>query len=361
MKRHERGFQTAVFPHTLDQDAHICAWRGQQFRGAEVVVDEPVVNIQVMTVGMTYRDLVITGMETMPRLGEESYGDSFYETWGGIANMTRVCRSLGMSTALATAVGEDDSSDLLLRDMTAMGVDTSLTERHPGWHLPVTVALSLPGDRAMVTVEKEPPTAITAHLDQARFHADAIIVDMRDPSSEWLTAARSRGSKVYASRGHDPSGDWGTEALAEGGTCDMWMLNDMEACAFTGETDVMKAARALTSHVPLVVVTRGAHGMVGVDATTGEEASVAAFPVTPRTTTGAGDSTLAAFVYASHVPSLDLRQRLNVAAYIASAILGRPGGASEPPSMTELLDSLNGCTDPRLRQIQDVLQSTRPA
>lgn len=314
--------------------------------------------VQVLTVGMTYRDIVITGVQALPGPGEESYGDAIHETWGGIGNTTRVCRSLEMSTALATAVGEDEASARLLREMVALGVDTTLTNRHSGWRLPVTVALCLPGDRAMVTVEHPPPIGITAHLDDAQFHADAIIVDMRDPAMAWLAQARSSGSKVYASRGFDPSGEWGRAALAEVDSCDVWMLNDLEARAFAGEGDIATAARVLTSHVPLVVVTRGAQGMYGIDLSTGEEAEVDAFPVTPATTTGAGDSTLAAFVYASQVPGLSLRQRLEVAAFIAATILERPGGAATPPSLGELVSASAGSTDPRSGRIHEILLST---
>ncbi len=320
---------------------------------------DPATSAQVLTVGMTYRDLVITGMQTMPRLGEESYATALHETWGGIGNMTRVCRALGMSTALATAIGDDDASDHLLRDMATIGVDTSLTARHRHWQLPVTVAMSLPEDRAMVTVEEPPPTGITTHLNRAQFLADAIIVDMRDPAMEWLTSARSRGSKVYASRGFDPSGAWGQEALADSDTCDMWMLNDMEACAFTGEADAIAAARSLTSHVPIVVVTRGARGMVGIDLVTGEQADVAAFPVAPSTTTGAGDSALAAFVYASHINGLTLAQRLTMTAFITATILERPGGAADPPDLAELVTLSENNPDPRIRSMHEVLSATQ--
>lgn len=327
-------------------------------RGSPVGSSNQTTSVQVLTVGMTYRDIVITGLQAMPQLGEESYGEALHETWGGIGNMTRVCRSLGMSTALATAVGDDEASARLLRDMAALGVDTSLTNRHAGWQLPVTVALSLPGDRAMVTVEHPPPTDIAAHLDHAQFHAEAIIVDMRDPAMAWLEDARSRGSKVYASRGFDPSGEWGRAALAEVDTCDVWMLNDLEARAFTGEDTIPAAARALTSHVPLVVVTRGAQGMYGLDLSTGEEAEVDAFPVTPATTTGAGDSTLAAFVFADQIPGLSLEQRLDVAAFIAASILERPGGAATPPTLGELVKRSTGSTDPRVNRVHEILSST---
>ncbi|NHB83777.1 carbohydrate kinase family protein [Tessaracoccus sp. HDW20] len=98
----------------------------------------------MLTVGLTYRDLIFTGVEAMPLPGEERYASSLHEMWGGIATMARVSAALGSHTALATAVGSDPASRRLLDDMAAIGVDTSLTAHHEGWSLPVTVAMSLP-------------------------------------------------------------------------------------------------------------------------------------------------------------------------------------------------------------------------
>ncbi len=319
--------------------------------------DENPRHVQVLAVGMAYRDLVMTGLETMPRPGEEIYASALHETWGGVATMARVCNALGLATGLATAVGDDAASARLLDDMARAGVDTSLTARHPGWALPVTVALSTSDDRAMVTVEAPPPAGVTDHLEHTAFTADAVIVDMRDPAMGWLQRARARGTKVYASRGFDPTGEWSAESLADDGTCDVWMLNDLEARAFTGLDDPVAAARMLSGRVPMVVVTRGAAGMVGVDCATGEEASIDAFRVQPLNLTGAGDSTLAALAYAGLVPGAGLTDRLDLAAFIAGSILERPQGAARPPALDELVARTDSGTDARLPRIRELLTS----
>lgn len=320
-----------------------------------MISDEEPRHLQVLAVGMTYRDVVMTGLETMPRPGEEIYASALHETWGGVATMARVCNALGLTTGLATAVGDDAASARLLDDMSRTGVDTSLTARHPDWALPVTVALSTPDDRAMVTVETPPPAGVTDHLEHRAFTADAVIVDMRDPAADWLDRARAQGAKVYASRGFDPTGEWSADSLAADDTCDVWMLNDLEARAFTGLDDPLEAARKLSARVPMVVVTRGAAGMVGVDAGSGDEASVDAFRVHPQNLTGAGDSTLAALAYAGLVPGTTLTDRLELAAFIAGAILERPQGAAQPPSLDELVARTGSGTDARLPRIRDLL------
>ena len=163
-------------------------------------------NTSVLTVGLSYRDLIFTGVDAVPKPGEERYAADLYEMWGGIATMARVCAALGMRTALATAVGVDEASRRLLNDMGTAGIDTSLTAQHAGWRLPVTAAMSLPGDRAMLTVEDPLPVDVAAHLEHAAFTAHTIIVDLRNPAAPWLQRARAAGSRVFASRGFDPSG-----------------------------------------------------------------------------------------------------------------------------------------------------------
>ncbi len=293
--------------------------------------------VDVLAVGITYRDLIMTGLPDLPRLGEERHAAALHETWGGISNMARVCRALGLTTALSTPLGDDPVSLLLAADMTSLGIDLSLSRTHPGWRLPVTVALSTAHDRAMATVEEPPPAGVSAHLDGATFRAGAVIVDLRDPVLPWIDRARAAGATVYASRGFDATGSWSPDALVRRGACDVWMLNELEATAFAGVADALEAARRLSAQVPLVVVTRGASGLLAVDAGRGEEAVVPAFAVEATGTTGAGDSALAAFVFANQVPGASLTDRLDIVAFIAATILSRPLGAADPPSRAELL------------------------
>lgn len=310
--------------------------------------------LDVLTVGLTYRDLVFTGVDALPQAGEERYARGLHEMWGGIATMARVCAALGMRAGLATEVGDDDASRRLLADMAAAGIDTSLSREHPGWRLPVTVAMSLPEDRAMLTVEDPLATEVAGHLERTAFTARSIIVDLRDPAAPWLQRARAKGATVFASRGFDPTERWGDEALSGLDATDVWMLNDLEARAFTGLDDPLAAARALSRRVPLVVVTRGADGMVAVDATTGEEAVVPAFPVVPLSTIGAGDSSLAAFAYA-HGRTDSLEERVTLTAFIVSAVLTSPGGAATPPDRAQLLELAGQGGDRRLDLVRGLL------
>lgn len=285
----------------------------------------------IATVGMAYRDLVLTGLPRLPELGEELHGTALHETWGGIGNQARVCAALGVDTWLVAPAGDDEASARMLAAMQDQGVNVSACPQHVGWSLPVTIALSLPNDRAMATVETAPPTPIAPVVP---LQVDALIVDLRDAAQPWIRDAREMGKLVYASRGYDASGKWDRAGLSSG--CDVMMLNELEARMYTGESDPLLAARSLTAQVPVVVVTLGADGLLAVDSRIGEEASVPAYPAEIVSTTGAGDTTLAAFAFASHLPGTTLRERLQVAAFVAAQVLSREGGATHPPPLTEL-------------------------
>ena len=45
---------------------------------------------RLLTAGITFRDLVISGIDELPGLGEERYGTDFVTTWGGVANTARI-------------------------------------------------------------------------------------------------------------------------------------------------------------------------------------------------------------------------------------------------------------------------------
>ena len=62
---------------------------------------------RLLTAGITFRDLVISGIDELPGLGEERYGTDFVTTWGGVANTARIGASLGARVQLLTGLGDD--------------------------------------------------------------------------------------------------------------------------------------------------------------------------------------------------------------------------------------------------------------
>lgn len=306
------------------------------------------IDVDVLAVGTTFRDLIFADLPAWPKPGEEAHAGELIEAWGGIANQARAANALGLSTALCTALGFDPASAQLVADLTDLGIDTSPSFRQPGWRLPTTVALPADGDRALITARQPFGREISAHLAPGDIAARAIIVDLADPALPWLVRARETGCLVFGSRGFDP--DWALEALQGHLACDVWMLNRDEATGYARCSDPEQAARKLSAHVPLVVVTLGAEGMLAATAD-GEVQRVPAPQVTVRSTTGAGDTALTAFAFAHLVRPLSLAERLELTTLIVAGVLERPAGAAHYPTLAELVAG----AEPRASRLRELI------
>ena len=95
---------------------------------------------RLLTAGITFRDLVISGIDELPGLGEERYGTDFVTTWGGVANTARIGASLGARVQLLTGLGDDPNSEMCRRELTEWGIDLTPSPINPGWTLPVTMS-----------------------------------------------------------------------------------------------------------------------------------------------------------------------------------------------------------------------------
>ena len=91
---------------------------------------------RLLTAGITFRDLVISGIDELPGLGEERYGTDFVTTWGGVANTARIGASLGARVQLLTGLGDDPNSEMCRRELTEWGIDLTPSPINPGWTLP---------------------------------------------------------------------------------------------------------------------------------------------------------------------------------------------------------------------------------
>ena len=104
---------------------------------------------RLLTAGITFRDFVISGIDQLPRLGEERYGTDFVATWGGVANTARIAASLGAQVQLLTGLGDDPNSQMCRQELTDWGINLALSPINPGWALPVTMSQACGTERAM--------------------------------------------------------------------------------------------------------------------------------------------------------------------------------------------------------------------
>ncbi len=254
-------------------------------------------------------DVILSGFDRFPALGQEVLVDDALVTLGSASAITAVGLSkLGIAVRFIGVVGTDDWGDRCLETMTAAGVDVSGVRRVDDLRTGVTVSISSIEDRALVTF----PGAIAALTGDAvseeawrgvsHLHVSSFFLqrDLRSSVSDLFRAARARGATVSLDSGGDPSDVWEDgvrEAIAK---ADLFLPNEVELRGISGVAGVREALAALAPGLEhgrtTTVVKRGANGCMEMDG--GHFTTVPAPKEAVVDTTGAGDSFNAGFLAA---------------------------------------------------------------
>ncbi len=267
--------------------------------------------VDVLCVGDPFLDLIFLGLPSMPTLGEERLARRLKIVPGGMGNVAFALRQLGLDAAICAPIGRDLAGRILEELMAEFGVPW---HGRPGEATPVTVALPVDGDRALVTVMPD-PTVDAETLQQ--FTARAVVVDL--PSVPLLPAMPA-SPRVYAVVG-DPEVAMLAGRLPESlDRVHAFVLNHREAVELTG-LPAESAAAHLASLGTTVVVTRGATGAIAVEPD-GRTVEVPARLANVADATGAGDLFVAAYIWAD-LAGHGLEERLRLATTYASLSLER--------------------------------------
>ncbi|WP_211121442.1 PfkB family carbohydrate kinase [Streptomyces yatensis] len=315
----------------------------------------------VLVTGLLFYDLVMTGLGRPPAPGEEIWTQGMGCGPGGIANLAVAAARFGLTTSLATVFG-DDFYGAYCRDILARqeGIDLALSRTAPGWNTPVTVSIAQGHDRALITHGQEPPypqDELMASAPQAR----AAIAHLGTEPQAWIAKAAAAGTKIFADVGWDPTGAWSGELLDQLSRCHAFLPNEGEAMGYTRTGNARAALGKLADIVPVAVVTRGPHGALAVDQTTGEAADVAALDIDVVDATGAGDVFGASFTAAT-LAGWPLADRLRFAGLAAGLSVTRHGGALAAPGWHGIDQwwRTTGSRDPALRRTYGFLADRIP-
>jgi sugar/nucleoside kinase (ribokinase family) len=284
--------------------------------------------------GTVFLDIVMTGLESAPRLGTEVWTSGMGSCPGGIANMATAAARLGLRTSLAAAFSTDAYGEFCWQTLgEGEGVDLSSSRRVPDWHSPVTVSLAYGGDRAMVTHEHPAPGPDPAEVPPSR----AALVHLAAEPQPWVVQAREAGAMVFADVGWDASTQWSADVLTGLEHCHAFLPNHVEAMRYTRTDDPRAALSALAERVAVVVVTRGPAGALAVDASTGESADVPGLALEALDATGAGDVFGAAFLTGT-LGGWPLADRLAFANLCAGLSVQQFGGSLSAPGWGDIAD-----------------------
>lgn len=256
----------------------------------------------VLAIGDLNIDLIL-GVDSLPEFGREVLAHSFTQHAGGVAaNFATYCVRLGLNVALVARVGRDRYGEFLIEHMRHIGVSTEYIVHDDTLATGVTVSLSGPTDRAFVThlgtidslTGADVPDDLLAQARLVHVGSYYMQSKLRPDLPGVLQRAQAAGALTSLDTGYDPYERWSDGLSAVFPHLDLFLPNEVEATAITGEADALVAGRSLAARGPAVALKLGGTGSWLFDH--GAELHTAPFAVEVVDTTCCGDSFDAGFV-----------------------------------------------------------------
>ncbi len=299
---------------------------------------------RILVVGELNVDLIASGMPAFPALGQEVLAGALYTVMG---SSSAICAAgmarLGAKVDFLGKVGIDYYGDFVIGELRRLGVGTTLIIRDNVTRTGITISLTYPEDRAMITYlgcisELRLEDINTSILRRYRhLHVGSYFLQrrLRPGLPKLFRYAHRAGLSVSLDTGHDPDERWGDdELLTLLKQVDIFLPNEEETRAIAGVEDTEAALRRLAEYARLVVVKRGPAGAMTLQ--DGEVLHVPGFQVDAVDTTGAGDSFGAGLVYARVVLDLPLEEALRFANACGALSTTGFGGTAAQPTLEQV-------------------------
>lgn len=300
----------------------------------------------VVIIGELNVDLIMSGCSRWPVLGAEVNVDGFTMTLG---SSSAICAAglarLGRPVSFVGLVGQDPWGDYCVDVLRHAGVDVRDVTCDPSVPTGVTVSLTSPAGRGLVTYPGA-TAALTAsrlpdHLFSGRrhLHVSSFFLQrgMRGSWRSIVERVRAAGWTVSLDSGCDPDDAWCDDVRDLVELVDVFLPNDVELGGITGCDDPVQALASLDNGHTRTIVKLGAAGcMTLVD---GHPVLVAPPPVIAVDTTGAGDSFNAGFLHA-WLDDRPLDECLRSGVACGALSTRAPGGTTAQPAAEELAHSL---------------------
>src|SRR4051812_35324892 len=239
-------------------------------------------SVDVVVAVPAFMDMTFVGLEGLPALGEERFAGDLVRTPGGGAITAIGAARLGLSTALASPLGQDAAGDLIGPMLQQEGVQL-VGPRCP--RTPVTAVMPIGPERAMVTYD---PGVRARAADVASLSPHAVITGLTR-----LDVAPS-GARAYVTVGDDDARAFAGRLPGAVSRAAGLFIEQREALVLTGAGSPEEAAAMIGARVPIVVVSLGSEGAVA--SIEGRIVHVEGYDVGQSVdTTGAGDLYVAAW------------------------------------------------------------------
>jgi len=261
----------------------------------------------IVVIGELNVDMIVSGTDVMPEWNREKLVDSFELALGSSSAITACALAgLGCEVQMISVVGADQFGDYCLEQLRSKGVRTDYIRRDPNVQTGVTVSLSTPKDRGLLTymgsINAVTPEHIPADLlTQARhvhFGSFYLQDGMRAHWSGIFRFVREHGATTSFDTGWDVRNEWHREQIhALIPDTDLFIPSEDELLRIYDIAALDQVWSLLPDNRQGVAVKRGARGAVWSSGPSEELLAVNAFDIVPVDTTGAGDSFNAGLIY----------------------------------------------------------------
>ena len=286
---------------------------------------------RIAVIGSNMVDLV-TYVNRMPVRGETVEAPRFEMGHGGKgANQAVAAARLGAEVVMVTAVGDDSFGDNTIKNLAALGVDTSHIKRVAGKSSGVAPIMVEPNGENSILIVKGANNDLSPddveRAGEALKTCDLILLQLEVPLPTVYAAIRfgkAHGVRTVL----NPAPATPELDIAHVREVSYFIPNETELAILTKapvetQADVEAAAKTLLAQgVQAVIVTLGGRG--ALLATAQGVRRIAPTPVTPVDTTGAGDAFVGAFAR-YHAAGADLEAALARAARYAADSVTRNG------------------------------------
>jgi sugar/nucleoside kinase (ribokinase family) len=264
--------------------------------------------LDVLAIGELNPDLILSGFAVAgPQLGTEQVFETQTLTLGSSTAIACVLmQRLGLATGMVALVGDDDHGRFCRETLAANGVDISGVRVDPAQKTGLTISLSYPSDRMLLTRYGTMAGFGIADIDLAslprarHLHVGSFFIQsgLRPDLPGLFRAARGRGQTTSLDLGWDPAGRWDLDALrAVLPHVSVVFPNRVELAAVTGTDDPEAGLNALhRMGAAEIALKLGADG--AIRSTPEARQRDPGFRVAPVDTTGAGDAFNAGFLAA---------------------------------------------------------------
>lgn len=298
----------------------------------------------LLVVGDANPDVIVEGDDVVPEFGqiEKLVARVRLEVGGSSAIAAVAAARLGLRTAFASVVGDDLWGRFILEQLGQRGVDVRWCRRDPDQPTGLTIILSGPDDRAILTAPGTIHALTADQVDRAalvgarHLHVGGAFLQPRLLAGlpRLLADARKLGVTTSLDPNWDPSGRWDLREMLP--YLDLLLPNEAEARALTGAATTEHAAKTLLDAMPpgaLVVVKCGEAGALACS----EERTIAfaGYKVRSIDAIGAGDTFDAALI-AALIRGLEPEAALCMANAAGALSTRAAGGTAAHPTWTEV-------------------------